>query len=399
MFLELTVSNYKNHELAQLGTYARQKDRIDQTFISKFISGVDTVKFTGIYGFNNKDTTDLLKVFVLIADFTTSKKRVFNKPTTSKMFTKNLLAELHGNDTNKPTFVSMHFFLDNQIFEYTLEVQDGKVIAEKVTTDSFTHQNEEPKLLLSRQLLPNSSYEVIVNDDNDKKRFVVPFSGAWESIVSAFAPSHHAAKLIFDYMNGKFTTNLDNIDNEVSDACSVYCNNPTVLDDAQETLRALDLLPINSEVIITHDDITGYTVEVYYKNDRIDGKAIVFTFDEQSSGFRYMFCLLSKIMPVVNNGGLCVINHLDEHLHCLVAEALVSIFNAKKCHAQAQCLATFKSTRLLKKLKHDQVYFVDAADGKLSVKSAEQFCIRSDADLEDMLYRNQLIKLPSLKLS
>ena len=393
MFLEINTSNYKNHQRSQLSFLARQEGRIDQKFISNIVPDFATTKFISVFGFNHSDNTDLLELFEIVAAFMTSKNHPDQKSFSSNTFTKHQLMSLIGANELSPTVVLMHFFLDNRIFEYAISVLDGQIITETITQDYPLNENGKPQLVLSRSLLPNDNYKYTSDNGIFEKESEFTIANSLESIVLSCSKVHPVAKLIFDYMKNKVTTNLNTDENLFNEACLTY-QDQEIFTIAQEILRSFDLLSENAEVVIS-GDTTNYSVDVHY-NIKDSDKSMTLNYSEQASGFKKTFILLSKIIPTLLNGGLCLIDHIDDNLHPVLAKALVSLFSSNKYHQEAQCIATLTSTYVLKHIDHDQAYFIDTNNNNHSTRCATQFKFRKSADLEDMLYSHQLIKIPTI---
>lgn len=92
-----------------------------------------------------------------------------------------------------------------------------------------------------------------------------------------------------------------------------------------------------------------------------DGEQSHFPLHLESAGTLRLLSALPKILGVLKNGGLIIVDELDLSLHTQAAEKLLRLFCDKSCNPYgAQILATTHDTNLLESpcLRRDQVWFV-----------------------------------------
>ncbi len=84
--------------------------------------------------------------------------------------------------------------------------------------------------------------------------------------------------------------------------------------------------------------------------------------ENESSGTKKLFTTGALILMTLKNGGVIIIDELDNGLHPLISKLLINLFNSKKNNPKnAQLiLATHDSSLLdLETLRRDQISFVD----------------------------------------
>lgn len=84
----------------------------------------------------------------------------------------------------------------------------------------------------------------------------------------------------------------------------------------------------------------------------------------ESSGTVGLFCLLSIVLPVLNEGGIAVIDELESDLHPHMLEALLELFVQPETNPKnAQLLFTSHADWLMNRLHKTQIFLVEKSDG------------------------------------
>ncbi|MBT4401195.1 MAG: ATP-binding protein [Bacteroidetes bacterium] len=84
-------------------------------------------------------------------------------------------------------------------------------------------------------------------------------------------------------------------------------------------------------------------------------------FTEESAGTIKLFFIMLTILDIIKNNKILLVDEIGESLHTSIIEYIIELFNAGK---QAQLIYTTHNTKLLnlKKLRKDQIYFVNKKD-------------------------------------
>lgn len=87
------------------------------------------------------------------------------------------------------------------------------------------------------------------------------------------------------------------------------------------------------------------------------GEFFVLPFTEESSGTQSAFVLLERILPVLQEGGIAVIDELDNDLHPHLIPVILDLFRFEHTNPyQAQLIFTCHSPEVLNRLQKHQVY-------------------------------------------
>ena len=105
---------------------------------------------------------------------------------------------------------------------------------------------------------------------------------------------------------------------------------------------------------------TTYKIQTIHRD--VDGKPVVFDFDEESGGTQKFFSFAGPWIDVLENGSVLLVDELHDNLHPKLVKHLVGLFNNKKTNPNnAQLIFVTHETYLLKQeiLRRDQIWFCE----------------------------------------
>ena len=90
-----------------------------------------------------------------------------------------------------------------------------------------------------------------------------------------------------------------------------------------------------------------------------DGESLEFLFTDESNGTRSAFILLGMILPVLESGGMAIIDEIDNDLHPHLLPHLIDLFKFEHTNPhQAQLIFSCHTPEVLNILKKHQIYLV-----------------------------------------
>jgi predicted ATPase len=90
-----------------------------------------------------------------------------------------------------------------------------------------------------------------------------------------------------------------------------------------------------------------------------DGESLEFLFTDESNGTRSAFILLGMILPVLERGGMAIIDEIDNDLHPHLLPHLIDLFKFEHTNPhQAQLIFSCHTPQVLNILKKHQIYLV-----------------------------------------
>ena len=125
------------------------------------------------------------------------------------------------------------------------------------------------------------------------------------------------------------------------------------------------------------EDSNKYQIlEAIHKSTKGEFKLNVF---EESNGTQQSISLLTKILPILNTGGLVIVDEIEAGLHPYVARKIVSLFEKKETNPQnAQLIFSTHQHMLLNDRTKTQIFLVEK-----DAESFESEIYRLD-DVEDV---------------
>ena len=119
---------------------------------------------------------------------------------------------------------------------------------------------------------------------------------------------------------------------------------------------------------------------------------------EESSGTQSAFVLLRRILPVLENGGVAVIDEIDNDLHPHMLPHILELFKFEHTNPhQAQLIFTCHTPEVLNLLKKHQVYLVEKNDQRSDAwRLDEVIGLRADDNLYAKYMAGALSAVPDL---
>ncbi|MDF1644051.1 MAG: AAA family ATPase [Pseudomonadales bacterium] len=121
-------------------------------------------------------------------------------------------------------------------------------------------------------------------------------------------------------------------------------------------------------------------------------------FFEESSGTQSAFVLLRRILPVLENGGVAVIDEIDNDLHPHMLPHIIELFKFEHTNPhQAQIIFTCHTPEILNLLKKHQIYLVEKQEQQSEAwRLDEVIGLRSDDNLSAKYMAGALSAIPNL---
>ncbi len=121
-------------------------------------------------------------------------------------------------------------------------------------------------------------------------------------------------------------------------------------------------------------------------------------FFEESSGTQSSFVLLRRILPVLENGGVAIIDEIDNDLHPHMLPHILELFKFEHTNPhQAQIIFTCHTPEILNLLKKHQTYLVEKVDQQSEAWRLDEVTgLRADDNLYAKYMAGALSAVPNL---
>lgn len=293
------------------------------------------------------------------------------------------------------TKFSFIFCIENESFEYELEINENKILNEILSKNS--------EIIYSRSLknviFGKSVTEFSTKDLKDSSSII--------SYATNF-DSHIDSKKILDYLR-EIIINVNYQGHKTirftpSDLI-ILSRNQSIKNNAIDIIQFADIgitdfFTESKEKHSLKDKLSEKQLKELEKTDIFDTPAaffnhkigdnkIDFTEEKESSGTLQLFALISMILPKLETGGLVVLDEIETNLHQNLVAYLIGLFqNPEVNKGSAQLIFTFHNSLFMDILEPEQLWFAE----KNSRGETELFCAANFDDIEN-IHKKSLEKL------
>lgn len=259
------------------------------------------------------------------------------------------------------------FRIGDEEYKYTLEATRDYVVHEslyKKTTQYFSYMFVRELAIVDGK----HSYDYKQQGFSFKKNQAKNIRGNASLIAAAHSYDVPEAREIVDYF-AKYSHNLNSFGRQhfhganVFDSAEFFYKNRKYLSRLESTLCEFDLglssVKIN-EIDSTNKDGSESKIYLPYGVHKRGESAFELPIYEESSGTQSAFVLLHKILPVLEDGGIAIIDEIDNDLHPHILPYIVDLFKFQHTNPHnAQLIFTCHTPEILNILNKHQVYLVE----------------------------------------
>ena len=228
------------------------------------------------------------------------------------------------------------------------------------------------------------------------------------SIISAaFMNDSEDAKKFIDFFGKSFVFNVtlngrENYSEQgLLDSAKYFKNNAKSLEQMIKIICELDL-GLNSveldevELKTSEGQIEKLYLPIGVHGEK--GRQFKLPFFEASSGTKSLFVLLRRILPILQSGGLAIIDEIDNDLHPHMLPIILELFKFEHTNPNnAQIIFTCHTPEVLNLLKKHQVYLVEKTNLHSEAWRIDEMSgIRVDDNLYAKYYAGALGATPNI---
>ena len=316
-------------------------------------------KVIAIVGANGSGKTQLLRPLAFLSWFVTSS--FFSEPKEKIPFKPHALKE------KEDSSIEVFFNLNKIDYKYKLVLNKDYVLHEslhKKTSKQYSYifirERNESGHYVFKQKGFNFVKKLAENIKNNVSIISAAHTYGIESVVDfeKFFDSFH--------FNINMTGRNHYSENALLSSAEYFSENKDIKDKMLKIICDLDL-GLSS---VTLEEIKGENdsseSEKYYLPigvHSIDGMEFSLSFLEESSGTQSAFVLLRRILPVLENGGVAIIDEIDNDLHPHMLPKILELFKFPHTNPHnAQIIFSCHTPEILNVLKKHQVYLVEKKD-------------------------------------
>ena len=364
MIHSLAIENFSSfHEptFVEFTTGPKAGDR--NIFLASSQGDTSINSVTGVFGANASGKTNLLKAIAFLRYFildSASEKPDSKIPVEPFHFTEGA-AERH-----QPIHFQLEFEYEEKLYRYELVISH-----QRVQSEALFRKDQRFRYLFERTWKPaQGDYEFKHQDIGPSKQVAQRENASF--IASAVLQEHEFAK----YISGYFKKCYVNV--------HLYGRMPTHDPESTNIIKAADYFSKHEDYLNTairhiafaDTGITNIDLETYKFIDddgkeqsvlfpvakhSVDGHDYKRPLIAESRGTQALFVLLRYILPVLETGGVAVIDEFETGLHSHVVKYVVELFYSKKTNPKgAQLIANFHTDYLLQStLEKYQIVFTE----------------------------------------
>ncbi len=360
MLINYTVSGYKVFSSKADFTMLGDKKFKNKNFVFE-IDNKEILKSSIIYGPNNTGKSTFIESIALL-------KEIVDK----EIVDKNIL-----NDE-----AIYNFSLPEKIINYSIEFMFDSLTFSYDLSFKYNFGIVEEKLLINNKL---------IFDRNGYSKFPTDtFKDYNDKLIVCFMPNDYKEytdifKKFFDSLLIMTNDNTDIFINEVYD----YLKNSSKKERERfnKIIKLADISLDSVELFDYQNEPKSLNlISRYNINNK---KYAYFTFFSDSNGTKKFMKYLVRILNVLKNGGIVIIDEIDSSLHTLLTKSIINVFNNTSNH-KAQLITTSHDLLLLDAkylFRKDQIWFTYKDD-----KDVYFYCLNDFKSNSDEGIRNNLLK-------
>ena len=265
----------------------------------------------------------------------------------------------------------MECFINNIFYKYMIEVN-----IERVVKEELYYKPEKSYRNIFKRTWSQESDTLNLNIKSDKLN---------QEVLETLVRKNNAVFSILNFLKIPLLKDLlDFIGNSMSNIISLTGRDESSI--STKTREALDFMEENRhfknilEDILLRSDLGLYGVEkekavdedlagksMIYGLHKINKQTYFLPFDLESEGTKHFLCLLRDLLPVLENGGIAVIDELESSLHPQMISYILDMFSkssTNKCNAQLLCAT--HSAEILNELDKTQIVLVEKDENGVS---------------------------------
>lgn len=354
-------------------------------------------KVVSVIGANGSGKTGLIRPFAFIGWFI-SNSYIELKPDD--------LIPYHPHSfykDNNTTF-SINFILSGIEYKYNLTLNRSQVLHESLyekTSKLFSY------IFIRERNSIDEEFEYKQKNFDFQAKIANKMKDNASIISAAFMNDSEDAKKFIDFFGKSFVFNVtlsgrENYSEQgLIDSAKYFKQNSKSLEQMIKIICELDL-GLNS---VELDEVEIKTpegqLEKIYLPIGVHGvneKQFKLPFFEESSGTKSLFVLLRRLLPVLQSGGLAIIDKIDNDLHPHMLPVILELFKFEHTNPKnAQIIFTCHTPEVLNILKKHQVYLVEKTDLHSEAWRLDEMSgIRVDDNLYAKYYAGALGATPNI---
>jgi AAA15 family ATPase/GTPase len=307
----------------------------------------------------------------------------------------------HALKSNEKSTFELVFLLDGEEFKYKLSLTQGEILHEslhKKTSHLYSYVFVREK--------EGDNYRIKQQSFGFPSLRAPSIRGTASLIAAGHSYDVKLASRIVNYFsfissNVMVTGRHHFHESSILESAKYFFNNPDLQYRMQTMVKSFDLGIESIEIEQTDTtDAQGNSEKTYIPValHQTENNAFELPLFEESSGTQSAFVLLSRILPVLQYGGVAVIDEIDNDLHPHLLPHILDLFKHEHTNPNnAQIIFTCHTPEILNLLMKHQVYLVEKENQESEAWRLDEVTgLRADDNLYAKYMAGALSAVPNL---
>lgn len=389
MIINFSVKNFRSIKDEIILEFNASSNKEHPNFITetKYCSILNA---TAIYGLNASGKSNIIRAMQIVDML------VYLSFKDDKSLERAIIPFLFDSDSKyQPSKFNINFVHNDIRYEYGFTADKKQVYSEWM----YAYPNKKSQLLFTREWL-NDVYEykfgANYKGERESIKKLVPKSALFLSVARSL--EQKSITIVSDWFS-KLSIESVNRHAEMDKQRAIdYIEENTITKEEMITfLISADIsisdFDIKEENVVVPEDFPEALKEFISDKNRevitqhfINGQNYSLSFSDESSGTQQVFNFAAQVIRAIKNGGVLVIDELNNFLHPLLVKHIVGLFgNLETNPKRAQLIFTTHETSIMTTdfLRRDQIWFCDKSKEQSTVLySAQEFSPRKTDKLE-----------------
>lgn len=386
MIIDFTVSNFRSIKESQ--TFSLFADKPGLHLVGNIAfpveKGVGVLKSAGIYGSNASGKTNLLLAFEAL-QYLVRVSGFYNEGDTIGCYDPFLLSD---KGRKEPVYFEIEFFTpDSTRYLYKIAFTRERIVEEQLSFFPST----KAALLFERR--KEDSWETIKFGTlftGGRKRIPFFSNNAYLSKAGSSADAPEMIRKVYNFLRNDImrlglnekVSFLDWVDdesalNKISSLLSFVDSGVSGV-VVKESDVDMDMIKIPEGVpSVVREQILRDMRKSFQLIHVTESKSTeLFPLEMESAGTQKLFHLAPLIVNVLSNGGVLIIDELDNSMHPFMADLIIRLFNDPAVNkGNAQLIFSTHNITLMssERFRRDQIWFTEKINGATSIYSLDDF--------------------------
>lgn len=263
---------------------------------------------------------------------------------------------------DKPSLIELDFSLENKRYILSMTFNKEGILTENLIEyeqkeKNILYKREKGKLVKTDKNII-SKFDMALTETSLQKRSDLLVLDILDTRGLAYIHKiFEALKEITKITFANIIATYLNID----DLAEKLYNSPKLLEQVTAFIKFADMGVVGIKVLKNEPQSTN-KYKILFEHKGKDGKLYDMPMDEESAGTSQFTKYLITFIPSLLEGGIFVVDELEENLHTMMLAKLVEMFNVPSINkGRAQLIFTTHDTSILKSdiLKRDEIWFVE----------------------------------------